>query len=87
VQGKREQALAQLERLSGLAEEIPVDPCFAAWVHLAIGDGDSALAALERAYDRDANWLVALNVDPFFDGLRSEPRFEDLLRSMNLTES
>jgi hypothetical protein len=61
-----------------------VDPCFEAWVHVGLQDHAGALAALERAYDHDANWLVALKVDPFFDGLRSEPRFQGLLRSMNL---
>jgi TolB-like protein/Tfp pilus assembly protein PilF len=87
VQGKREQALAHLERLSELAAESFVDPCFEAWVHVGIGDTDGAQAALERAYDQDANWLVALKVDPFFDDVRSDPRFEKLLRLMNLTDN
>jgi serine/threonine-protein kinase len=86
VQGKRELALGQREQLSELASESFVDPCFEAWVHAGIGDSDGALAALERAYDHDANWLVALKVDPFFDDLRSEPRFQKLLRLMNLAE-
>lgn len=86
VQGKRELAIGQLERLSELASESFVDPCFEAWVHVGIGDEDGALAALEGAYDHDANWLVALKVDPFFDDLRSAPRFQKLLRLMNLAE-
>jgi tetratricopeptide (TPR) repeat protein len=87
VQGKREQALGQLERLSEVAAESFVDPCFEAWIQVGLGDDDAALAALGRAYDQDANWLVALKVDPFFDDLRSAPGFRDLLRLMNLGEA
>jgi TolB-like protein/Tfp pilus assembly protein PilF len=86
LQGEREQALGQLERLEALAAQTPVDPCFKAWIHVAIGDTDAALAALERAWDQDANWLLALAVDPFFDRLHSDPRFQEILRRLNFPE-
>jgi serine/threonine protein kinase/tetratricopeptide (TPR) repeat protein len=87
VQGDSEKALAQLERLSKLSAETTVDPCFEAWIHAAVGDDDSAIAALERAFDQDANWLVSLKVDPFFAKLRPDPRFQDILRRMHFPEN
>jgi len=86
VQGNREQALTQLQRLEHLSAESPVDPCFEAWIHTGIGETDLALSALERALDQDANWLVSLKVDPFFAGLRTDPRFQTLMRRLNFPE-
>jgi TolB-like protein/Tfp pilus assembly protein PilF len=86
VQGDGEKALAQLEQLTALSAETTVDACFEAWIHISIGNDDRAIAALERAYDQDANWLLSLKVDPFLAGLRSDPRFHDLLRRMHLPE-
>jgi len=84
IRGDRERALEQLERLSELAAGTFVDACFEAWIHAAIGDDDGALAALDRAFGQDANWLAALKVDPFFDAIRPNPRFQDLLRRLNI---
>jgi TolB-like protein/lipopolysaccharide biosynthesis regulator YciM len=86
VQGDRERARAQIERLTELSEETTVDACFEAWIHTAIGEDDAAIEALERAYDQDANWLVSLKVDPFLKKLRPDPRFQELLRRMHLPE-
>ena len=48
------------------------------------GKKDEALEWLEKAFDaRDGN-LIYLSVDPIFDYLRNEPRFQDMLRQMNL---
>ena len=54
-----------------------------ATVHTALGDKEQALASLEKGYEKLES-LGALNVDPRFDSLRGEPRFERLLRRLGL---
>jgi TolB-like protein/DNA-binding winged helix-turn-helix (wHTH) protein len=63
----------------------------AAYVHSELGDRDAALAWLPRMKD-ETNWfggdarvepnLVTLRIEPMWDPLRSDPRFEDLVRSV-----
>jgi hypothetical protein len=45
-----------------------------------IGETEEAMAWLERAYEEHAPDLVWAKADPSFDPLRSDPRFQDLLR-------
>ncbi len=55
-----------------------------AWIEAALGDTDAAFASLERAWQQRAVNLLWIKVSPWFDPLRGDPRFEDLLRRMNL---
>ncbi|UCC74066.1 MAG: tetratricopeptide repeat protein [Gemmatimonadota bacterium] len=48
-----------------------------------LGRFDEALAALEHAYEMRDPRLPWVSAHPFFEGLRSDPRFQDLLRRMN----
>ena len=50
------------------------------------GDKDRAFDMLERAYDRRELWLVYLKVDPAWDNLRTDPRFQNLLHRIGLVE-
>ena len=54
-----------------------------AWIFAEMKQTDKALAQLEAGYRERAAWMVRMNRDPRFDKLRSEPRFQDLLRRMN----
>jgi hypothetical protein len=45
----------------------------------------ASLGELERNYDERASLLTLVNVDPAFDPLRSDPRFNSLIRRMGLT--
>lgn len=80
-----EAAAAQVAELvasrAAAGEELPID---AAWMHLLAGDTPHALDWLERAYEsRDPN-LPYLLAYPIYDPLRSEPRFQALVRRMGL---
>jgi tetratricopeptide (TPR) repeat protein len=58
----------------------------AAWNYMAAGDTAKALDWLEKAFaQRDPNVPMA-NSDPVFDPVRSDPRFQAILRRMNLPE-
>ena len=57
------------------------------WAHLGVGDKEEALADLEKAYSEHFGILATLKVDPGFDPLRSDPRFQDLLRRVGLAAS
>ncbi len=58
-----------------------VPPSRFAQIHAALGATDTALAWLERAYEeRDA--MELLQVSPYYDPLRSDPRFDSLLERM-----
>ncbi len=51
-----------------------------------LGQVDEALAALEQLYEERDPRLPMINGHPLYEGLRSDPRFQDLLRRMNLRD-
>ena len=53
---------------------------------VAIGRRDEAIALLEEAYNNHSNALMELKVGPYFDPLRGDPRFQDLLRRLGLAD-
>jgi len=50
------------------------------------GKNDEALEWLEKAYEEHDGNMPYISVDPIFDGLRDDPRFQDLLRRLNLPQ-
>jgi len=44
------------------------------------------LACLEAGYKAHADWMVTLNSSPVYNGLRSDARFQDLLRRLNFPQ-
>jgi serine/threonine protein kinase/Tfp pilus assembly protein PilF len=82
IQGKRDFALLQLNRLNELSNEKVVDPCFIAWIYTGLGEKEKAFEWLEKAYEERSNWLIMLDNDQLFDSLRSDERFKTLLRNI-----
>jgi hypothetical protein len=51
-----------------------------------VDNKDQALDWLEKAYDQHSNVMVTLKVEPGFDPLRSDPRFQNLIRRVGLAQ-
>ncbi len=82
VVGRRQEALALLERVRTLGGRKPVDPYLVAFLYDGLGEKQLALQSLERAFqDRSPN-LACLRLD-FSRPLRLEPRFQEMVRRMN----
>jgi TolB-like protein/Tfp pilus assembly protein PilF len=84
--GYRGEALKILEQLQELSKQQYVSPYGVGRIYVALGQTEEAFLWLETAYEQRANWMVYLKVDPVFDDLRSDPRFQDLMRRMNFPE-
>jgi TolB-like protein/DNA-binding winged helix-turn-helix (wHTH) protein/Flp pilus assembly protein TadD len=82
--GQQEQARRALKRLEGLNRRQYVPPGDSVWAYCGVGDKDKAMAYLEKAYAEHWFGLTTLKVEPAFDSLRSDPRFQDLLRRIGL---
>jgi len=82
VSGKREEAMRLIEELKGWMAR-GYDPLAnIAMVYAGLGQKDEAIEWLDKACRARSAWVVylAVKVDPRWDALRSDPRFQDLLR-------
>jgi tetratricopeptide (TPR) repeat protein len=84
--GQLERARRELEKLEKVSRHDQLDPIIMLWAHLGVGDKEEVLADLEKAYSQHFGFLVTLKVEPAFDPLRSDPRFQDLLRRVGLAQ-
>jgi len=83
--GRAEEAEAQLNELLQWAEELNVAAYYVAVALHAIGEADTALAWLERAYQARDPALAFLGVGQW-DKLRGRPEFINLMQRMGLAE-
>ena len=83
LEDRREEARQVLDKLSELAKREYVAPLLMAQIYAGLGEKDRAFEWMEKSYD-DRSLGIAGKWYPGFDPLRSDPRFADLLRRMNL---
>ena len=81
-----ERARHELDELLRYGRSHPLDPMIFVTPYVGVGDKDQAFAALERSFVAHSPGLVTLRVEPAFDPLRSDPRFDDLLRRVGLAQ-
>ncbi len=74
-----------LTELHQTARKGEVPPVSFAIIHLGLGKKELALEWMEKAYQARDWHLTLVKVDPVFDPLRADPRFQDLLRRMNFS--
>lgn len=80
--GKIREAQAILKQLETSKEY--VSPVELAILYIGLGEREKAISSLERAYNEHDSQMQFLKVEPHFDSLRNEPRFQDLLRRVGL---
>lgn len=84
--GRRAEALRLLEELKRRQQAGYVPTAAFVNAYLGLGDKEQAFVWLERAYQEKSNILRYLKVHPYFDPLRDDPRFVDLVRRVGLDQ-
>jgi tetratricopeptide (TPR) repeat protein len=84
--GRKREAEKLIAELNQIARHTYVSPTLFVGPYIAVDDKDKALTWLERGDEEQDPWLCFLKVGPAWDPLRSEPRFQALLRRMNFPQ-
>lgn len=85
--GKRAEAVRMLHQFEQIMRNFPLDRTVQlVHAYIAVGENDKAIAALQRGYAAHSDALTALKVDPSFDPLRTDPRYQELLRKVGLAQ-
>jgi tetratricopeptide (TPR) repeat protein len=82
--GRRAEALRLLDELKRRQQEGYVPTAAFVNAYLGLGDNERAIVWLQRAYEEQSMIMQYIKVHPFFDPLRSDPRFADLVRRVGL---
>jgi tetratricopeptide (TPR) repeat protein len=84
ISGKRVRAEGVLRELTAKSKTDYVSAYDMAVICLGLGQRDEVMRWLEKSIDDRDDWLLMLNVDPIFDGVRADPRFHNLERTVGL---
>jgi TolB-like protein/Tfp pilus assembly protein PilF len=75
---------SSLEGLKQVSRQRYVSPYNVAQIHARLQENDQTLAWLEQAFNERDSQLTYLKVEPAFDQIRSDPRFQQLLQRLAL---
>ena len=84
LSGKRALALAVLRKLDAIATQRYVSPFEFASVRFALGQTDLGFRWLKKAVEDRAFDVIALKVDPRFEALKGDGRFEAIIQQLGL---
>ncbi len=73
-----------LENYREAARSNYVPPVLVAKSCVFVGDKECAFEWLERGFEERDDLMIYLNVEPVFDSLHSDPRFQDLVRRVGI---
>jgi Flp pilus assembly protein TadD len=85
--GKKSEARLLLDDLKQLSAHEYVSAANVALIYAGLGEKDQAFAWLDKAYEQRAFQLQWIKLDPRWDNLRSDSRFQDLFRRIGLPPS
>jgi eukaryotic-like serine/threonine-protein kinase len=86
VAGRRRDAERIIDQFNSLSSATSVDPYWVAAIYAGLGDKNRAFGLLEESYRQHSANLAYIKPDPFWDNLRSDSRYPDLLRRMELAK-
>ena len=86
VAGRRREALEIANQLKELSSHGFVDYYMTAGIYSGLNDRDEAFRLLEKAYEQRLPDMQYLGIDALFYGIRSDPRYIDLLNRMRLPQ-
>ena len=84
--GQPAKARQTLEKLERMYSRRQIDPAPMFVAHIGMNNKDKAFAWLQKAYLEHSSALTALRVDPIYDSLRDDPRFQELMRGVGLAQ-
>jgi tetratricopeptide (TPR) repeat protein len=85
ISGQTRMAEESLARLTEQSKQRYVGPYDLAVIYAGLKERDQTWKYLELAYQDPSYWILFLRIDPRFDSIRGDPRYQDLLRRMHLT--
>jgi eukaryotic-like serine/threonine-protein kinase len=86
VSGKHAEALKIAQDFKNLPAGAYIDFYQFAIIYAGLGEKDEAFRLLEKGYEQRASSMSYLSVDPFWYGMRSDPRYDNLLRRVGLPQ-
>jgi TolB-like protein/Flp pilus assembly protein TadD len=86
IMGRKNEARKVLGELTKASKQSYFPPYLFGAIHVALGENELGLVWLEEAYSHRDPYMVHLKMDATFDPLRSDPRFQDLLRRMSFPQ-
>ena len=84
--GDRAKAEQVLRDLDDQAKQRYISPGLRVLLHLGLGEKDKGLDWLERCYKEQDGFCSGLKIYPGFDPVRTEPRFQVLLKKVGLDQ-
>ncbi|MBI3417116.1 MAG: hypothetical protein HY043_17635 [Verrucomicrobia bacterium] len=84
ISGNRVKAERVLRELEGEVNQRYVSPSSRTILYLSLGKKDKAMDWLEKCYEEQNTICQLLKVDPLYDSIRNEPRFQALLKKVGL---
>lgn len=83
--GKRAEAARAIENLKKSLRRSPFEPApMMAFAYAGMNDRERTLFWLNKTFQEHSNAILSVNVDPAYDFLRDDPRFQDLVRRVGL---
>lgn len=84
--GRRAEAVVLLDEVLSIARTTYVSPVSLYGVYFNLGDPDSAFAWVDKALDERSNGAACIAVDRYFDEVRDDPRYRQIVKRVGLPD-